>query len=117
MVYSLFSHLYNEALQYDNLEMYIAERGWQDWMDNYPEEKIADILEKIYSIANTDMREIRNLLGLSRPKFFNVYRVPVRTLEDWEYEKMPIPVYTRQLIAYTVFMEWRLNEERVSKDM
>ena len=40
MDFILFNRLYCEAKEYENLEMFIAERGWQEWMDNY---KIDDI--------------------------------------------------------------------------
>lgn len=35
MLYEVFVRIYKEGKEYDNEEMYIAERGWQDWMDRY----------------------------------------------------------------------------------
>ena len=32
MTYTLFSRLFREADNYNDVEMYIAERGWQDWI-------------------------------------------------------------------------------------
>lgn len=34
ITYDLFTKLYGEAKTYDSLELYISERGWQDWMDD-----------------------------------------------------------------------------------
>ena len=35
ITYDLFTKLYGEAKTYDSLELYISERGWQDWMDDF----------------------------------------------------------------------------------
>ena len=31
--FELFTRLYSEAKQYDDIDLFTSERGWQDWMD------------------------------------------------------------------------------------
>ena len=33
--FELFTRLYSEAKQYDDIDLFTSERGWQDWMDNF----------------------------------------------------------------------------------
>lgn len=113
MKYGLFTELYKEASQCESLDMYIMERGWQEWMNEYtPEDtvtvdtsSIVDILTAIYNIAKTDIRGIREMTGKSMKKFATFYGIPERTLQDWEYGNSRMPEYTKRLIAYTVFAE------------
>ena len=51
ITYDLFTKLYGEAKTYDSLELYISERGWQDWMDNFNIETVTAILRKIYEYS------------------------------------------------------------------
>ena len=104
MQYKTFSTLYNEALEYDDIEMYIGERGWQEWMNCYETNEVVNILNSIYELSNKNIRSIREGMGLSRQKFCDMYDIKLRTLEDWEYEKSSIPKHTLKLIAYTIFI-------------
>lgn len=109
MRYGLFSRLYREAGEYSSLDMYIAERGWQEWMDDYGTEedtgKIVSILETIYQLYNMTLEEMRKKVCSSRAEFSRMYGIPVRTLEDWDNGKSNINSYIKSLIAYTVFCE------------
>lgn len=106
MKYELFSRLYNEAMDYEDVDMYIAERGWQEWMDEYADgndaSDIAAILTRIYDLANMDIKAMRAQDGLSFKKFSAVYGIPERTIQDWEYGKRRTPEYVRRLLAYTM---------------
>lgn len=101
MKFELFSKLYLEALEYSDIDMYIAERGWQDWMNDF--ENHGDILERIYELAYMSIREIRESNGLSRAAFSRAYNIPIRTLETWDANISKTPVYVETLIAYTFF--------------
>ncbi|MBO0423876.1 helix-turn-helix domain-containing protein [Enterococcus plantarum] len=114
MKYDLFATLYAEAQEYSNVEMYIAERGWQEWMDNYPSEQLGNILTSIYELATTSLKEIRESRKISRAAFSRVYNIPVRTLEDWDTEKRKITDYNKMLIAYTFFMNDFLDKSAES---
>lgn len=101
MTYELFTQLYSEALEYSDVDMYIAERGWQDWMEAF--DNHGNILKDIYTLANSSLKEIRESHGYTRAAFAKEYNIPIRTLEDWESEKRTAPIYVSILIAYTFF--------------
>lgn len=105
MKYELFVKLYNEALEYGDVDLYIAERGWQDWMDQFEESDLGDILTKIYTLSNQSVKQMRELKGLSRAAFCRAYNIKLRTAEDWDNGKGRTPDHTKMLIAYTFFMD------------
>lgn len=114
MKYELFSRLYNEAMDYDDIDIYIAERGWQDWMDQYcPADSddwddsdephlLVKILNRIYELANMSFKQMRAETGMSFKRFSEIYGIPSRTVQDWEYEQRKIPAYTKKMLAYTM---------------
>ena len=99
--YDVYLTLYKEALLYDDVDMYIAERGWQEWMNQYSTEKVSKILMNIFEISRMSVLEIRTLLGLSRAAFSRAYNIPLRTLENWDAGTRKTPGYVRELISYT----------------
>lgn len=102
MKFDLFKILYSEALEESSLEYYIAERGWQEWMDDYEAQDIADILTRIYTLANNPIKNTRNI---SRAEFARKFSIPIRTLEDWDSNKIDRdPVgYIKLLIDFAQF--------------
>lgn len=48
------------------------------------------------------IKEIREKSGMSRAEFSRQYNIPVRTLEDWEYEKRKCPDYVENLLQRAV---------------
>lgn len=48
------------------------------------------------------VREMRELLGLSRAAFSRIYKIPVRTLEDWEAGRRKCPDYVLHLLERCV---------------
>lgn len=46
--------------------------------------------------------EIRGLLGVSRAEFSRRYKIPVRTLEDWDAGKRVPPDWTLDLLERVV---------------
>jgi len=108
MKFELFSKLYQEAAEYADTDMYIGERGWQDWMEEYGDEenseKIVEILKVIYSLQKMNLREMREANDMTiRAKFCEVYMLKLRTVEDWEAGKSPVPESTKMLVAYSFF--------------
>lgn len=113
MDFELFSELYNQALQYEDCDMYITERGWQDWMNSYSDGNdvtvIFIILSSIFDIAHMDIRKMRAALGLTFKTFSELYSVPSRTVQDWEYGKNKTPEYVKKFVGYTILLR-RLKE-------
>ena len=111
MKYTLFIHLYSEALEYDNVDTYIAERGWQDWMDTFEDPvKISSILTSIYNLANSTLTDIRTTYGLSRAQFSRLFLIPLRTVESWEAQVRQMPTYSKCMLAFAIFNEFLWGE-------
>lgn len=110
ITYELFTRLYEEALESASLEYYIAERGWQKWMDNFSEKQIVKILKTIYGYANKNLKEIREKY-YPRAEFCRKYRIPIRTVENWDAKKN-YPEYIKVFILYTFFIKEFLNEHK-----
>jgi DNA-binding transcriptional regulator YiaG len=55
-------------------------------------------------VNNMDLKisEIRKLTGLSRIAFSKFYDIPLRTVEDWEWEKKEPPVYVKNFLERIV---------------
>lgn len=49
------------------------------------------------------LKELRKELGLSQAKFAERFGIPLRTIQDWEYEK-------REVRSYIVDMMYRIIE-------
>lgn len=116
MKYPLFLKLYNEAKQYQDADMYIAERGWQEWMDQYGNDsdisKISTILFRIHALANASMEESRNVAGYpKRTGFCTTYQIPDPTVQRWEYGTSEMKSYDRAMIDYTFFISYLMDEE------
>ena len=103
MEFELFKTLYTEALEYsDDKEMYIAERGWQEWMQNYPP---AETLEVVWSLAKGTIKENREKYNFSRAAFSRRNDIPIRTLENWDSGVNSPQDYVKMLLDYTLIDE------------
>lgn len=101
MKFDLFKQLYSEALEEgQEFDYYIADRGYQDWMDDYDPQEVADILSRIYELANNPLKDTRNM---ARAEFSREYSIPIRTLEDWDLGKRTPPVYIKLLLDFAQF--------------
>lgn len=100
MKFSLFKELYSEALEDTTLEFFIAERGWQEWMDDYTPDEVANLLSCIYRLANNPLKDTRQV---SRAEFSRQYGIPVRTLQDWDLGNRSAPEYVKLLIDFGQF--------------
>lgn len=100
MKFELFKELYDEALEIASLELYVAERGWQDWMEGYTPDEVAGLLGRIYHLANNPLKDTRQV---SRAEFSRRYGIPVRTLQDWDLGNRSAPEYVKLLIDFAQF--------------
>ena len=48
------------------------------------------------------IKEIRNLTGLSQQAFSEKYKIPKRTIEDWEAERRTPPEYVVLLLGRVI---------------
>lgn len=100
MKFELFKELYNEALDIASPELFIAERGWQDWMEDYAPDEVVTLLNRIYQFANNPLKETRET---SRAEFSRQYNIPIRTLQDWDLGNRNAPEYVKMLIDFAQF--------------
>ena len=49
-----------------------------------------------------EIKEVRKALGLSLKKFSERYKIPLRTLENWEGNKNTPPDYVLELLEYKI---------------
>ena len=100
MKFELFKELYDEALEIASLELYIAERGWQVWMEDYHPDEVVTLLSRIYQLANNPLKDTRET---SRAEFSRRYEIPLRTLQDWDLGVSSSPKYVKMLIDFAQF--------------
>ena len=49
-----------------------------------------------------ELKEMRELLGLSQAAFGKKYNIPVRTIEQWESGRRKAPIYVLELLERVV---------------
>ncbi len=111
MNFELFSGLYKEASESSDKEMFIAELGWQEWMNQYNANQIGIMLSDIYTLANSGIRENRERYGLTRAAFCRRHNIPRRTAESWEMEQNKIAPYLKELFDYSFLTDPKQEEE------
>lgn len=105
MNYGLFVKLYENAKTCKDIDNFIVNYE-KDPEVNKQHDNIALFLRFIYDIAHMGIRDIREYLGMTRPKFCEYYEIKLRTLEDWEYEKNPVPERLLKLLSYTLIQDF-----------
>ena len=55
--------------------------------------------------------ELRKETGLSQIEFAKYFKIPLRTLQDWEYNNRRVPVYLLRLMIY------KLENEKLVKGL
>lgn len=113
MKYEIFVRLFHEAKKFDNPDIFIANQGWQDWMNdeiisedgkdgdisvNAP--RVPELLLRIYEYAHMDFKALRKESGLTQVQMASAYYVSRRTVENWE--RRGVPDTTFSLLAFVV---------------
>ena len=114
MTYQAFSNLWRDAAEASDFDRYVAERGWQSWMDAYADQgdsAVLTALTRVWEMARGGVRAIRAQLGISQVAFAAAFRVPRRSVENWESGASSPPTYLPMLLGYAVFS---ILEERSS---
>ena len=116
ITYNDFRSIWFSAQEYapEQHDLYIAERGWQGWMDEFGEEdtsSIIRVLDAIYTMAHGGIAAIRSVTGMSQIIFSAAYGIPRRSVENWERdssetrEAREAPSYTLMLLGYAVLTD------------
>lgn len=102
---SVFFRLFGEAKSYDDEGLFIGERGWQDWMDEYDDDQLGDVLHKVWDLAHMSIKEMRESVTSSQMGACNMWGIKRRTLQNWEIGASEPADYTPHFFAYIVFCE------------
>lgn len=113
MTFSDFRRIWESATDYapEQHDLYIAERGWQGWMDEFGEEdtsSIVRVLDAIYTMAHGGIAAIRRITAMNQLDFSAAYGIPRRSVENWERdssESREAPTYTQMLLGYAVLTD------------
>ena len=62
------------------------------------------------------IRELRKAAGLTQKAFCELFGVPFRTLQDWEYGKNKEPEYFVKLVKYYMIHEGLISEEETTEE-
>lgn len=57
------------------------------------------------------IKELRDILGVSRAEFSRRYQIPIRTLENWEYGTSVPPTYVLELLERAVKQDKMLEND------
>lgn len=101
MNFKQFLELYEEAKKCENVDDFIDRKKILE-LKNAQDVDVVLLVRFIYDLAHMSIKEIREYLGLPRPQFCERYEIKLRTLEDWEYGKNPVPQRLLKLLAYTL---------------
>lgn len=109
MTYNDFRSIWFSALDYaaDQRDLYIAERGWQTWMEEYGDDSqgIIDALDMIYAMAHGGCKAIRSFTGLTQQAFGDAYGIPRRSVQNWEKDWSDAPLYVTTMLGFAVFSQ------------
>lgn len=110
MTYNVFRQLLSEANEYNDFDLYIAERGWQEWMAEYADDdgngyNILHILETIYSLKDNPIKKLLSITGLSQQRFATAYGIPTRSIENWSGQQRTAPQYVTTMLSYCVMSD------------
>lgn len=102
MNFGFFSALYDDAKKYEDVEKYVDNWKGEKELKEIKSSNSILLLRFIYDTSRMGIKEIREYLGMPRPRFCEYYEIKIRTLEDWEYGKNPTPGRLLKLLSYTL---------------
>lgn len=109
MKYRDFRNIYLSLDDCDSEEMFIAERGWQDWMKEYADDEsggnITNILHNVWCMKGNIVKGLKSVFGLTQRKISEEYGIPIRTIEQWSSGLKKIPLGKACMLAYCVFTD------------
>ena len=94
--------LYAEAREHDSIDMYIMERGWQDWMGGMDADHIADILRNVYNISRSGISGMLEVDGTTLTEFSKRYYVSYNTTMKWKRNETIPAEHTMLLLGYAI---------------
>lgn len=59
----------------------------------------------------SQVRELRERMGMNRREFCEYFGIPYRTVQDWEAEKRTMPEYLLRLMIYRAEIEHKVAKK------
>ncbi len=59
----------------------------------------------------SQVRELRERMGMNRREFCEYFGIPYRTVQDWEAEKRTMPEYLLSLMIYRAEIEHKVAKK------
>lgn len=103
--FKTYASLYGEAKSYDSIDMFIMERGWQDWMDHVNKNDVAKILTDIYEMSKDNINGILQVSGLNLSSLARKFYVPLITAQKWKAGQRKPPEYTMIMLSYITLID------------
>lgn len=114
--FETYRQLYSEAREYRRFDMYVAERGWEDWMEMVPEGNGIKLLKAIYKISNGGIESMLQVSGFNLKGIADLCVIPYTTLQRWKLGISSAPEYTLMLMSYAIVSMLPLWEESGETD-
>lgn len=105
MTYTQFREIVLSLPDCSDLDHFIAERGWQSWMEGYDAERIVAILTAVWAMRDNPIKGIKKAAKHTNESLSLAYGIPRRTVEDWARGVRECPSYTSTMLAYCVFAD------------
>lgn len=115
--YEQFVRLYTDVLEIADYDMYICERGWQNWMNDFDLDTIVKTLDLVRDISLRNFQELRKETGLSQARMAHAFGIKTRTIENWESGSRTPPEHDKLLISYVIFLEIMNRKEEEDGDI
>ena len=100
--FQTFVKLFKDAKESPDQDLFIAELGWQDWMDSLKITEVFKILCAVFKMAHSNLKYIRKACGYTQQQLAKEYYIPMRTLQGWEAPDHDAPVYVELMLMYTL---------------
>lgn len=108
--FNTFCVLYEDAKACDSEAKYVMERRWEDWMSEIADtDKIADVLRRIYIMANEGfaavVRQYKNMRQMCE-----VLGIPYSTAQKWSVGHQKPAAYLLMLMVYATVNYDKMNK-------
>lgn len=103
--FKTFATLYAKAQECDNIDSYILERGWEEWMDNVVFVDVVNILTDIYKMSVDGINGILQASELNLSQLARKFFVPLKTVQKWKQGVRKPPEYTMLMLSYIVLTD------------
>lgn len=108
MDFKTYRDLYLQAGDYKDFDLYVAERGWQGWMEEYASDddnadRIVAAMAFIYKAYRCNAKELCKIAGIKMTTYTELVGVNYRTVQRWASGEIDFPAHIKLLSSYALF--------------